>query len=112
MRPINPWSFQEQMSSVQAEEARKTISHQAEQERVTAQHKAEVENSLQGARRRVVSAESGWWMVGDENSGFFVWGIVFRRGSNLWTDCFPLYQIFPPAYQLLSGLPESILGKW
>ena len=38
------------MSAVQAEEARKTISHQAEQERVTAQHKAEVENSLQGRK--------------------------------------------------------------
>lgn len=42
--------MEEQMSSVNAEESRKTISHQAEQERVTAQHRAEVENSLQGRK--------------------------------------------------------------
>jgi len=39
----------------------------------------------QSARCETASCVCRVWlvMVGDENSGFFVWGVVFRRGSNL-----------------------------
>jgi ATPase family AAA domain-containing protein 3A/B len=39
--------YEQQLGAVQAEEARRTISHTADQERNTAQHKAEVESALQ-----------------------------------------------------------------
>lgn len=39
--------YEQQLGMVQAEEARRTISHTADQERNTAQHKAEVESALQ-----------------------------------------------------------------
>lgn len=42
--------MEEQLSSTQGDEARKTISHMADQERGTAQHKAQVEHEVQGKK--------------------------------------------------------------
>lgn len=43
-------NYEQQLGAVQAEEARKTVSHVADQERGTAQHKAEVESALQSRK--------------------------------------------------------------
>lgn len=61
--------FEEQMVGMQAEEARRTISHNADQERNTAQHKAEIDHHLQGNKLKL-NREVMEYRLGKEQEQF------------------------------------------